>query len=386
VRSIAAAAGDPLRSRPLAEIERLLLESADTFGVARVGSITRLDAIGIAIATAIRRDPLGVSVSVCGGRGDNELEARVGALGEALERFAAEPRGRSESVIARYGGLGRPCIDPRLLVPARWADLSGPIEWYEGRGLDDCELWVPASAVLFPYDPGDSAIRLFAAHTHGLAVGATSQEAIAHALLECIERDAYSRALALASIGRGSAVPVIDPLAVAANQRVRRVLAAGLSLMLRDLTADTGCPVILATIADRGEVHLGLAAHPWAEQALSTAVAEAAQSRLTDIQGAREDLEDKELHARADPWFLERGEADLVALPGPLDVATAAETVAELTARLQALGLPAPIVVDRSVEGVDLSVVRVVAPELETWAFDPERVGRRAREWLSPKG
>jgi ribosomal protein S12 methylthiotransferase accessory factor YcaO len=41
-------------------------------------------------------------------------------------------------------------------------------------------------------------------------------------------------------------------------------------------------------------------------------------------------------------------------------------------------------VVDLSLPEVDLCVVRAIAPGLETWAYDPSRIGSRARTWLRP--
>ncbi|HMG20708.1 MAG TPA: YcaO-like family protein [Kofleriaceae bacterium] len=239
-----------------------------------------------------------------------------------------------------------------------------------------------------PYLPSPTAQRLFAAHTHGLATGADRSEAIVHGLLECIERDGYARAVALASVGRGAEVPVFDPsgpdLASAAAEPLARIRAAGLRALLRDLTADTQVPIALCVIHDGELAHMGIAAHLDPDRALRNAVLEAAQSRVTDLQGAREDLPPRD--QRVDPWFIEPGDAPVIAWPAPGEPSAIGAALAAIAARLAALTPPVePAVVDLSLPGVDLAVVRVVAPGLETWAHDPSRIGPRARTWLTPR-
>ncbi len=374
---------DPLRTRSLAETDRLLTATAGEFGVARIADITRLDRLGIATAAVTRRDPIGESISVCSGKGESSLEARVSALAEALERYCAEPRGHLEVVTARDGELAGSAISPASLILSPEVDTDRPIDWCRGTRLDGSPVWVPVNAVAFPYQPSPAAARLFAAHTHGLASGSTRLEATVYGLLECIERDCYARAIALASTGRGQLVPIIDlDDAEAAVQQITAVRRAGLRILLRDLTADTAVPAALCTIYDGTLAHMGIAAHPIAAIALRDAVIEAAQSRLTDLQGAREDLAPRDHDI--DRWFVEAGDARAVrwqATPGASGLEAA---VVALASRLAAISPPIePAVVDLSLRGVDMAVVRVVAPGLEVWAHDPSRIGPRARAWLT---
>jgi len=441
---------DPLRARSLAELDRLLSASADRFGVARIAEITRLDRLGLPAVSVTRRDPIGESVSVCTGKGDSLLEARVAGLAEALERYCAEPRGRLAIVTCPARELTGELLAPARLIPRPDADLDGALDWCRGARLDGSPVWLPVNAVAFPYLPSPAAQRLFAAHTHGLAAGADRDEAIVHGLLECIERDAYARAVALASTGRGAQVPVIDPIPDAPPaELLARIRSAGLHVLLRDLTADHAVPVVLCVISDGNLAHMGIAAHLDPDRALRDAVLEAAQSRVTDLQGAREDLPPRD--GIVDPWFVERGDAPIIpwptaatsafatsaplasapasaastapasppsastapastpstsTAPASLPSATApafppsastapvsvpapagaiSDALATLAARLAALDPPVePLYVDLSLAGVDLAVVRVVAPGLETWAHDPSRIGPRAQAWLAP--
>ena len=73
---------------------------------------------------------------------------------------------------------------------------------------------------------------------------------------------------------------------------------AGLEVQLQNLTSGTGIATIGCTIAEpQGlpivmNAHSGCGTHPDARIALTRALTEAAQTRLTCIQGGREDLPD----------------------------------------------------------------------------------------------
>jgi ribosomal protein S12 methylthiotransferase accessory factor len=159
--------------------------------------------------------------------------------------------------------------------------------------------------------------------------------------------------------------------------------------LLRDVTSDVAVPTVLCSISDGALVHLGVAAHPRAELALRAAIDEAAQSRLTDLQGAREDLPDRDAAPAVDRWFLEAGDAPIVNLgassppgaPGSIEEVRVwlAERLAALTPSV------VPAWVDLSLAGVELAVVRVIAPGLEVWAHDPSRIGERAHAWLTTR-
>jgi YcaO-like protein with predicted kinase domain len=371
------------RTRPLTEIAAALESSAKVFGVARVGSVTRLDNIGIATATAFRLDPIGESISVCTGKGASELEARVGALAEALERYCAEPRRRIATVAAKHSELDG-ALAPRDFILPDGVQDDAVIDWCRGFMLAGTEVWVPANAVFFPYAPSPRAARLFASQTTGLATGATNPEALVFALLECIERDAYSRAVALASVGRGEEIPVLDLADVKhyAGVELEALQSHGLHVLIRNLRCDTQVPAYLCTIHDGAHAHTGVAARPEAVQAVRAAMQEAAQSRLTDIQGAREDLPQRR-REQVDPWFLFPGDAPTVDLDPGWTSGNIEEVLMELNARLVAVE-PAiqAACVDLTLEGVELAVVRAVTPGLEVWALDPARVGPRASTWL----
>lgn len=328
---------------------------------------------------------MGESISVSTGKGQSELEARVGALAEALERYCAEPRGRFGVQCARASELDGSWVRPETLILPDGVDAGARVDWVHGSTLDGEGCWVPANAVFFPYIASVGAERLMAANTTGLAVGATVEEALVFALLECIERDGYSRAVALATSGRGESVPVVDLDSVrkVAGTELAAIQRRGHDVLVRDLRCDTDVPCYLCTISDGVLAHFGTAARCDAGEAVRAALQEAAQSRLTDLQGAREDLAARSNIGEVDPWFLNGGQAEFAPVREGWKVASAGDALRGLSERLRRVDVPSPAVwVDLSLAGVELAVVRAVTPGLEVWAFDPSRVGPRSREWL----
>jgi ribosomal protein S12 methylthiotransferase accessory factor len=123
--------------------------------------------------------------------------------------------------------------------------------------------------------------------------------ALRHALLEAVERDQLARALPQGWTAAAMAKRAIDPttLPPAVHRWTHRLEAGGFAVLLFDLTPgpNLGVPVAGALLFDRegGPVPLtaGYACRLDPTTALLDALLEAAQSRLTDIHGARDDVE-----------------------------------------------------------------------------------------------
>lgn len=354
-----------------------LAQIARRVEVRRVADLSRLDDLDLHVAAAVRTPLDPASISVCAGRGPTWAVAKRNAIAEAFERYCAEPRGRLATVLS-VEPPGE-AITVASLIPSRDPRPGELVEWIVGVAVRDRRpVWVPAAAVFYPY----RGASWFLPSTHGLAAATTWDDAVLAATLECVERDAYTRAVALASLGRGRQCPPLDPEILNADGRRwhRAAVAGGLRVVLRDLTSAIGIPTVLATIAEPvGELiwaHRGCAAALDATTAATRALGEAAQGRLVDIQGAREDLPvERESPA---PWFyLRDGEVDR---PGPPPI-RADDPIGEISARLRADGCGELVAVDLSLAGVDWRAVRVVVPGLETWAFDPSRVGARLETW-----
>jgi len=377
-------AGGLSRSVSVAEALARLEALAARMDVTRVGRTTALDTLDIPTATAFRRDVMPPAISVSSGKGMTDAEARLTALAEACERRCAEPRGRIPVRRAPTAALEDAFVPPESLVPADW--WRGPtraiLAWCQGVRLRDGSVClVPANAVFFPYDAPEGEL-LFSAHTTGLALGATPAEAVAAGLLECVERDQY--ALAVARLQRGDSDPraALLPAALGASVAAlaERIERSGASVQLRDVTADLDIPTIVATIAGDGGAYLGCAAHPSAPIAARGALLEAAQSRVTWIQGAREDLEDSP-PAPPHAWYVDRRMSER-APPRSRSFDDIADEVRWISTTLHDRAGIDPVVVDLSPEGSEVFVVRVVTPGLEVWASDPRRAGARVRAIL----
>lgn len=261
-----------------------MTDALDTFarahGVTRLARLTGLDRTGVEVVGAVR--PFGHVLQVCQGKGWTLEAARRSALGEALELEAAEAPATER---LHFGPT----------PPNAVADAHGlSVAWVEGRALGDGRrrVSVPAQSV---YCPPAGTCWLGPAVTrwqsNGLASHPTSlARATEHAVLELLERDALARVLP-----RGWTVAAARRTLVASPPRVAAVEAQGFAAFVFDLSPK-GQPLSVAGALlfelEGGPVPLtaGYACRrTWAEAA-DAAFLEAAQSRLTEIHGAREDV------------------------------------------------------------------------------------------------
>ena len=288
--------------RELAAKETLarLKPTLKEFGITRLAGITGLDTIGIPVWTAVR--PLGRSLSVSQGKGITRELAIVSAIMEGIEVFHAEQR-RPPPTVCPLFECNRDCsfISPYRLTIRSDAALSEDrtIPWLMGEDLfDGSQKWIAEELLDLDFSKYGTE-SVFLSSSNGLASGNTRTEAIVHGLCEVIERDQVSfwsveqgelnptgkRRLILQSIRD----PVCQPL-------VEKCLSAGLEVFVWYITINIDIPVFTCTIVDRRnntpypQQASGYGCHPIATIALSRAITEAAQSRVTHISGLREDL------------------------------------------------------------------------------------------------
>jgi ribosomal protein S12 methylthiotransferase accessory factor len=117
------------------------------------------------------------------------------------------------------------------------------------------------------------------------------------------------------------------------------------------------------------------------------ALTEVAQSRLTQIHGAREDttiadLRKKMGYDRAKRinayWFKDNGHVDYNQIAS-YDTDDFLNDIRFVIEALGRQGLDRVIVVDLTREEIGIPVVRVIVPGLEVFAMDPERRGERVK-------
>lgn len=358
------------RVRPPEETWRALEEVLPRVGVSRVAEVTGLDRLGVPVFQAVR--PGSRNLSVSQGKGLTPAAARVSAAMEAVELWHAE----------RLGHLVRVALPLREMQhgnPVRTGDLpwlagaplldAARLEWIPARSLGGGRTaWLPRDLLELDFTLGeDFRPRMFFSSSNGLASGNCREEALLHALCEVIERHALHlaesepgrrRPLSPESVGEGACAEVLA-----------RIRAAGMKASLYDVTWEVGVPAIVAEVVapDLPNVWLGAGCHPAPEVALSRALTEAAQSRLTYISGARDDLTRLPGgggdHRTFEGYAEARGPRRLEDLP---DLATAdlEEDLVRVVARLVALGHE-PFWVDLSRPEIGLPVVRVFVPGLK---------------------
>lgn len=283
-------------------------------GVTRVARVTGLDRTGVEVACAVR--PGGHVLQVCNGKGLTYPEALWGALLETAELWAAEtvvPGRLRWGARAELDGQPAPLWGAEslgsagaLVAPRLWSD-EVRCAWREATELHSGRpVWVPAQGLHVPPPDGPPLGPVSAAWTsNGSGAHPDPDLALLHALLEATERDQLARALpegwteegVQRRLLRPAELPRAAPRTAALADTLRE---RGFGVYLFDATPSprtpgaVGLPVGAAVLVDleEGPVPLtaGYACALTRDEALLKALLEAAQSRLTDIHGAREDV------------------------------------------------------------------------------------------------
>ncbi|HSM61122.1 MAG TPA: TOMM precursor leader peptide-binding protein, partial [Longimicrobiales bacterium] len=331
-----------------------------------------------------------------GGKGWTDLDARVSAVCESLERFSSVHRGGEPVRRSRLAELGTDAIPPNDLLHFSDRQLQGREAWNQGRGRDfqripepydgqpiewsptrslvtDRVRWIPTAFIYYGhrghggrYCDGDS---------NGLASGNCVEEAVLQGFLELVERDA----VALWWYNRLSRRGVdLDALDDPWTEQIRAFYGSlGRTLWALDLTTDLGIPVIVAlSERDGGEIAFGFGCHLDASLAVRRALTEVNQmmtsvllapdERERRLRPAYPDALDWWAHAtlETDPHLRASGAAPLrpatVEAPASEDLA---DDIAACVRRAAGAGLDV-LVHDLTRPDVGFPVVKVVAPGL----------------------
>ena len=289
------------RSVPPAETVARVRRFMPAFGITRIANVTGLDTIGIPVVMVCR--PNSRSISVSQGKGPDLDAARASGLMESVESYHAE-RIALPLMLGGYEDLRytHPLIDVAGLPrPADSAFTAySQLLWIEGRNLfDGAPLWLAYEMAHLDYSwPLPSGHGHFAASSNGLAAGNRVEEAIGHALSEVIERDATTLWHLLDKDAQAATRIDLDTVDDPGCRAVlAKFAAAGVLVGAWETTSDVGLPAFLCRIIqDEGppastiRPAAGMGCHMRREVALMRALTEAAQSRLTFISGARDDM------------------------------------------------------------------------------------------------
>ncbi len=167
-------------------------------------------------------------------------------------------------------------------------------------------------------------------------------------------------------------------------------------MTLKDITSDIGIPTVAAVaddvvLKDPALLTIGMGgSHTSAWIAVLRALTEVAQSRLTQIHGAREDTDTADVRKMIGyertkrlnrHWFAESETVRFPEMPS-FDSDDFLTDINHVTERLGRAGLSRVIVVDLTRPEIGIPVVRVIVPGgLEMYAMDQDRMGgRRCRD------
>jgi YcaO-like protein with predicted kinase domain len=273
--------------------------AAKICGVSRLAGVTGLDHIGIPVWTAIR--PLGKSLSVTQGKGLTDELAQVSALMEAIELFHAEtllPTGLERSIKVTVRDPSFADVQGLPIRSKRRLNFESPIHWLETRSIITGEpKWIPRE--LIDLDSTQVYAGFFVSSSNGLASGNSRIEAVLHGLSEIVERDQVSHWLIAENLSIGSSsrrLKLSCGLPASVGRVVTMIKDAGLDVAVWHASTTLEVPCFACAIADiRGNTLFpqhaaGYGCHVSKEIALLRALTEAAQTRLTFISGARDDL------------------------------------------------------------------------------------------------
>jgi YcaO-like protein with predicted kinase domain len=365
------------------------------------------------------------------GYGDSDERAAIGAFGELSETlFAGDAVGRLEPRRASYRDLLREVgpegvVDPLAVCLPAGSDYSPtrPLRWLEARRWATHEpVLVPLELVLAsPMDAYPEGGWLLPPVTNGLGAGPSVDHALAHGLLELVQRDGNSATYRALDLGVGVRLDGIkDPETRALLEGLDR---AGIDVTVKLASTDFGIANLYVVGAEREPERTphplaltacGEAADPDRERALEKALMEFCAgrsrkpfdngplSRMTAVapssyvgrairaatldheeeRGLREAVAWLGLGAREmrdlleDPVFAVNSLVDYSSLP-ELPTGTGEISTADLVAgRLREGGLD-PLYVDLSPPGGEVRVVRAIVPGLEVETASYGRIGAR---------
>ena len=382
------------RVRPPANTVDLLRNLFPVFGITRIADVTGLDRVGLPTIVVCR--PNSRSMAVSQGKGATHDAAIASAVMESVEIFHAE-RIVSPVIHACFEDIKYTHnvveIDSLPKANGKGFDPFAPMLWIEMRRIaDQVGVWVPYELVhtnyTRPLPPGSG---FFLSSSNGLASGNTFAEAVCHGLCEVIERDAIALWSRLPWEGRDTRR--IDQLTIGCPdlQKIMKMFEeADIDLAIWDVTSDIGVPAFLAWACEKGNQpvllprpSVGAGCHPSREIALSRALTEAAQERLTLITGSRDDLSQDFYHEmRFRETIARSGKLDFGGIAS-CDTSTPEGDLARLQSQLQHAGLGTACVIDITADYVSehISVVRVLIPGMEGPFDDPRyTAGTRAEK------
>lgn len=353
--------------------------------------------------------PAAKSLAVSQGKGlTDELAVASGAM-ESIELFHAEEAARlscGEISVADAMRSAEFLAPTDFLMRANWcADPRQTYRYAEAARIDGSgAAYLPLDLVDLDFTAGRQLDEIFFSSSNGLASGNTLDEALLHGFCEVIERDQTTFWLAaqaadpneqLRSLVRNDSID--DPAARAVLEQCE---AAGLTVLVWYASVTIGLPVFVCQTVDlHGRTPYpqrasGFGCHPVKSIALTRALTEALQSRLTHISGARDDASwSKYRHDLPASGFAASAWAQsLVQDAAPVDYraiaggqpGTIRAMLADAMALAAADGLDSAYFVDLTRDDIGIPVATVIVPGAEFCLRKAEALpGRRLQSFAA---
>jgi YcaO-like protein with predicted kinase domain len=305
-----------------------LNEIVQQLGITRLADITGLDVAGLPVVQAVR--PFSLSNAVSQGKGQTLEAAALSAVFESAESFFAEKLENFDTTFTTVEKLGIAAdhFKMHLLegVSPAWREQALP--WIEAKNLmNGRSAMVPLELVHTAYVlPQQIHDGIFCASTTGLAASFKADDAALHGMLECIERDAIARARGTHGFLQRRRIDpetINDPDVINLLETLQQ---KGFLVGLWHAPSPTGVPVIWCHLMEDREADSalmpfpaeGTAARLDVAAAISHAIYEAAQSRLTAISGARDDFTRRNYPKYPD-WQMQAAHRRLI-VEGPKEI------------------------------------------------------------------
>jgi ribosomal protein S12 methylthiotransferase accessory factor len=378
---------------------------ARSLGISRVTDITRLDCVGVPVFASIRPDAQPGSLCVNAGKGITVAEARAGAYMEAIEYAYAEYNRASLEVVSApageiYEGKRRPdsVLDFCPIMNAE-IDLEERLPSVTAKDIvSGRKFLVPAELVFLPFPAAFGGSRYFGSNSNGLCSGNSVTEATIHGLAEVIERDVCS----FQSIKDTSELVLNRSLPAWIRKIENSLTECGMNLYVRYVENIFRIPYFMAVVAESKAINpiyvsAGYGCHPLKEIALTRAVCEALQSRLSFIHGGRDDLVNryarfKRASTKQQARYADNLLAQVSRNGSWLRFATVPDRSAAVTDLDSALAVLLETLAHNGFKRVlrivytprelPLQVLRVIVPRLECFTETTARVGVRLRDYV----
>lgn len=335
------------------------------------------------------------------GKGFNEIQAKISALMEYIERRSSNCHSKSimNHSFYKLNNLSQyEVVRPSTLITNYIESIADTavINWLPVINITKLNLaLIPSMAVLFPYNY-DSEVTLFKNNTNGLAAGSTFYEAIIQAIYEVIERHCISIAFTKSNFIELNLDTISNN---DTNKIIKDLNNDGVIVRIKYVPNEFNLPCFIATgddVAKKNPMLLngGYGCHSNKTIALIRALTELAQSRASILDGERADIpnfkiDGSEIHDYLDKR--QRGGNLYLDEKNKISFDKINETICSqinfeynyLVNLLQKNNLCIYVsnLTNYKIQSAP-PVVRVIIPGLENWYDTRERIGKKVYEAL----